>query len=69
MAGGKGVLPGDEMRVDTGTRAGMYLACGGDFLTPEVFQNDAYVCRDRYWVEFLPVEDRFGSDAPVEDAV
>jgi hypothetical protein len=39
------------------------------FFTPEVYQNDANVCRDRYWVEFLPVEDRDGADAPVEDAV
>ena len=41
----------------------MYLAGGGIFVpTSEVmFRNDAYVCCGRYWIEFVPVEDRFGA--------
>jgi hypothetical protein len=37
------------------------------FLLPEVTPKYAYVCRNRYWVELLPVEDCYGSDAPIED--
>ena len=50
--------------------SGDVICCAsGIFFRLEVSsQNDAYVCRDRYWVEFVPAEDRDGAHAPVEDA-
>src|SRR5882757_5726526 len=30
-------------------------------------QDDAYVCRGGYWVEFVPVEDCYGAAAQAED--
>jgi len=48
--------------------AGCNLLEAGFFFEPEVMQGDAYVCGGGYWVEFVPVEDCYGADAPVEDA-
>ena len=43
------------------------VICWKRLFSLKVMLDDAYVCCGGYWIEFVPVEDCYSADAPIED--